>query len=116
MACFQYACLIATGLAVGSANLRRRKGSSVQGRGGGLVLWLLDGGDDNREAARSSARRSKVLFGKEDCFGGLGANVGWFKVQQNPSLGCQDMGRWTVITIFLLIFVVITWLCSLSMG
>ncbi len=30
--------------------------------------------------------------------------------------GCQDMGRWTVVIIFLLIFVVITWLCSLSMG
>jgi hypothetical protein len=68
-------------LAVGSTNHRRRKGMSVRGRGGNLVLWL--GAEEEKQGP---PRQGGSL-------GMLGANVGWFKVQQNLSLGCQDIGH-----------------------
>jgi hypothetical protein len=69
----------------------RRPRLVLVGQGGGQRLSSAE------EEERGPPRRGGSLVG-------LVANVGWFKVQQSPSLGCQDMGRWRVVAIFLRYF------------
>jgi hypothetical protein len=85
---------------------QEEEGIGRLGEGRQPRLVVIGGGGQQRQSGVKEEEQGPPWQGGS--LGGLGANIGWFKVQLNLSLGCQDMGRWTAVIIFLLIFAVIT--------